>query len=66
MEERVKIGFEHSTVKPTIVSPSSNGLTGEKTLAVLIVRQWRSTVKIFLDLTNRRSDSMTRTPPYSI
>jgi hypothetical protein len=51
MEERVKIGFAHSTVKLTIVSPSSNGLTGEKTLVVLTVRQWRSTDEIFLDLT---------------
>jgi hypothetical protein len=56
MEERVKIGFAHSTVKPTIVSPSSNGLTGEKTLAVLIVRQWRSTVEVFLDLTRLTGD----------
>jgi hypothetical protein len=29
MEERVKSGFTRSTVKPTIVSSSFNGLTGE-------------------------------------
>jgi hypothetical protein len=56
MEERVKIGFAHSMVKSTIVSPSSNGLTGEKTLAVLTVRQWRSTDEIFLDLTRLTGD----------
>jgi hypothetical protein len=56
MEERVKIGFAHSTVKPTIVSPFSNGLTGDKTLAVLTVRQWRTTDKIFLDLTGLTRD----------
>jgi hypothetical protein len=56
MEDRVKIGFAHSRVQPTIVSPSSNSLTGEKTLAVLTVRQWRSTDKIFLDLTGLTRD----------
>jgi hypothetical protein len=29
MEERVKSEFARSTVKPTIVSSSFNGLTGE-------------------------------------
>jgi hypothetical protein len=56
MEERVKIGFAHSMVKLMIVSPSSNGLTREKTLAVLTIRQWRSTDEIFLDLTGLIGD----------
>jgi hypothetical protein len=47
MEERVKIGFAHSTVKPTIVSPSSNGLTGEKTLVVLTVRNGDQPMRYF-------------------
>jgi hypothetical protein len=51
MEERVKSGFARSTVKPTIASSSFNGLTGESTSEVLLVRQWRSTDEIFLDLT---------------
>jgi hypothetical protein len=56
MEERVKIGFAHSTVKLTIVSPYPNGLTGEKTLAVLTVKQWISTDEMFLDLTGLTRD----------
>jgi hypothetical protein len=58
MEERVKIGFAHSTFKPTIVSPSSNDLTGEKTLVVMTVRQWRSTDEIFLDHTGLTGDQV--------
>jgi hypothetical protein len=51
MEERVKSGFAHSTVKPMIISSSLNGLTDEQTSEVLSVRKWRSSDEIFLDLT---------------
>jgi hypothetical protein len=57
MEERVKSGFARSMVKPMIVSSSFNGLTGEQTLEVLSVRQWRSTDEIFLDLTGLTDDN---------
>jgi hypothetical protein len=56
MEERVKSGFERSTVKPMIVSSSFNGLTGEQTSEVMSVRQWRSIDEIFLALTRLTDD----------